>query len=393
MIYLAKGSFWTGIGKLFSTLSGLIILIFLTRFVSKEVVGQYNFYLSILAIIAVFSIPGLNTSTTEAVAKGNDGVYQKTVKTSFKWSWFGAIAFILVSLYFYFIKNDQNLFLAFFISACLFPFLYAPNTWRSFLIGKQKFKQLNILSSLQSVFYLTSMILVIIFSHGNLIWIILIYLLIQIFANIFSYLFTKKYIQNDNETDDWKNYGFFLTKMQILNLITNNIDKIMIGLFMNMQSLAIYSVGRKMITSLQGIIKEFMNIYLPKIAKREKINFKKYLYISLFSIVLCILGIIIIPWLIKILFTEEYKQSIIITQLFLLFLPIWIFDLFLGYETSYNLKNKKIIFYKNIITPIIYFILMMPAMIFLKEIGLVLVVSLKSIINIIIFGKFYKINN
>lgn len=389
MIYLAKGSFWTGIGKLFSTLSGLIILIFLTRFVSKEVVGQYNFYLSILAIIAVFSIPGLNTSTTEAVAKGNDGVYQKTVKTSFKWSWFGAIAFILVSLYFYFIKNDQNLFLAFFISACLFPFLYAPNTWRSFLIGKQKFKQLNILSSLQSVFYLTSMILVIIFSHGNLIWIILIYLLIQIFANIFSYLFTKKYIQNDNETDDWKNYGFFLTKMQILNLITNNIDKIMIGLFMNMQSLAIYSVGRKMITSLQGLIKEFLNIYSAKIAKRDKINFKKYFFISGLTTIFSIIAIIFTPSVIKYLF-PDYEASIFLTQLFLIFLPIWIFDLLLTTEVIYNLKNKKIIFFNNIITPLIYFILLIPSIIFLKELGLVLAISFKNIINISIFVSNYK---
>ena len=48
MVYLVKGSFWTSLGKLFSTLSGLIILIILTRYVSKEIVGQYNFFLSIL---------------------------------------------------------------------------------------------------------------------------------------------------------------------------------------------------------------------------------------------------------------------------------------------------------------------------------------------------------
>ena len=178
--------------------------------------------------------------------------------------------------------------------------------------------------------------------------------------------------------------------MQILNLISTHIDKIIIGIFINMESLAIYSVGRKLITSLQGLIKEFSNIYLPKIAQKNKINFKKYIFISLFSIIFCIIGIFITPCLIKILFTLEYSNSILIAQLFLLFLPIWIFDLFLGYETSYNLKNKKIIFYKNIITPIIYFILIIPAIIFFKEIGLVLVISLKNIINIIIFYSIYK---
>jgi len=361
----------------------------LTRYISKDIVGQYNFYLSILAIIAIFSIPGLNTSTIEAVAKNNDGVYKKAVKTSFKWSWFGSLVLILIAIYFYFIKNDQTLFLASLITAFLFPFLYTPNTWRSFLIGKQKFKQLNFLSSLQSILYLTAMILVIIFSHGNLIWIISVYLLIQIIANIFSYFFSQRYIQNNNENSDWKEYGFFLTKMQILNLLTSNLDSIMIGIFIDMKSLAIYSVGKKMITSLQGLIKEFSNIYLAKIAKREKINFKKYFYISILTFIFSIITIIFTPFIMRIFF-PGYENSVIIAQLFLAFLAIWIFDLFLGYETSYNLKNKKIIFYKNIITPITYFILIIPALIFFQEIGLVLAVSFKNIINIIIFWKFYK---
>lgn len=389
MVYLFKNSFWTSIGKFFSTISGIIVLIFLTRYISKDIVGQYNFYLSILAIIAIFSIPGLNTSTIEAVAKNNDGVYKKAVKTSFKWSWFGSLVLILIAIYFYFIKNDQTLFLASLITAFLFPFLYTPNTWRSFLIGKQKFKQLNFLSSLQSILYLTAMILVIIFSHGNLIWIISVYLLIQIIANIFSYFFSQRYIQNNNENSDWKEYGFFLTKMQILNLLTSNLDSIMIGIFIDMKSLAIYSVGKKMITSLQGLIKEFSNIYLAKIAKREKINFKKYFYISILTFIFSIITIIFTPFIMRIFF-PGYENSVIIAQLFLAFLAIWIFDLFLGYETSYNLKNKKIIFYKNIITPITYFILIIPALIFFQEIGLVLAVSFKNIINIIIFWKFYK---
>ena len=389
MVYLFKNSFWTSIGKFFSTISGIIVLIFLTRYISKDIVGQYNFYLSILAIIAIFSIPGLNTSTIEAVAKNNDGVYKKAVKTSFKWSWFGSLVLILIAIYFYFIKNDQTLFLASLITAFLFPFLYTPNTWRSFLIGKQKFKQLNFLSSLQSILYLTAMILVIIFSHGNLIWIISVYLLIQIIANIFSYFFSQRYIQNNNENNDWKSYGFFLTKMQILNLISANIDKIFIGIFMNMEALAIYSVARKMITSLQGLIKEFLNIYSAKIAKRDKINFKKYFFISGLTFVFSIIAIIFTPFVMKLLF-PSYESSIFLTQIFLAFLPIWILDLLLGYETFYNLKNKKIIFYKNIITPIIYFILLIPAVFFLKETGLVLVVSFKNILNIIIFGKFYK---
>jgi O-antigen/teichoic acid export membrane protein len=392
MIYLAKNSFWTSIGKFFSSISGLIILIVLTRFVSKDIVGQYNFYLSILAIIAIFSIPGLNTSTIEAVAKNNDGVYKKAVKTSFKWSWFGSLVLILIVFYFYFIKNDQTLFLASLITAFLFPFLYTPNTWRSFLIGKQKFKQLNFLSSLQSILYLSAMILVIIFSRGNLIWIISVYLLIQIIANIFSYFFSQRYIQNNNENNDWKSYGFFLTKMQILNLLTSNLDSIMIGIFIDMKSLAIYSVGKKMITSLQGLIKEFSNIYLAKIAKREKINFKKYFYISILTFIFSIITIIFTPFIMRIFF-PGYENSVIIAQLFLAFLAIWIFDLFLGYETSYNLKNKKIIFYKNIITPITYFILIIPALIFFQEIGLVLAVSFKNIINIIIFYSTYKKNN
>lgn len=388
MIYLVKNSFWTGIGKFFSTMSGLIILIFLTRFVSKDVVGQYNFFLSILTIIAIFSIPGLNTSTIEAVAKNNDGVYKKAVKTKFKYSWLGSLSLIFIAC-FYFFKQEIILSEAFLISAILFPFNFAPNVWRSFLIGKQKFKILNLYSSLQSILYLSAMITVIILSRGNFLILISTYLLIQILPTGLCYFYTQKLIDNDKENSDWKSYGFFLTKMQILNLLTSNLDSVMIGIFIDMKALAIYSVGKKMITSLQGLIKEFSNIYLAKIAKREKINFKKYFHISILTFIFSIIAIIFTPFVMKIFF-PNYENSVIIAQLFLLFLPIWIFDLFLGYETSYNLKNKKIIFYKNIITPIIYFILIIPALYYFKTAGLVLAVSFKNIINIIIFYSTYK---
>jgi PST family polysaccharide transporter len=390
MIYLAKNSFWTSIGKFFATISGILVLIFLTKYVSKDIVGQYNFFLAILAIISIFSIPGLNTSTIEAVAKNNDGVYKKAVKTSFIWSWLGSLVLIFIAFYFYFLKNDSNLFYIFLVTSFLFPFQYAPNTWRSFLIAKQKFKQLNFYASIQSILYLLAMIFVIIFSHGNLFYIILIYLLIQIIPTVIFYFLTQKTVKNNNENSDWKEYGFFLTKMQIINTVMSNIDTIIIGFLFNMQSLAIYSIGQKISSSLIGVFKQFFFIYSPKLSKKNDINFKKYFYIFLLSVFFSIMAIIFVPFIIKIIF-PTYEASILITQIFLFFIPLSFFDLILSFETTYNLKNKKIIFYRNIITPLVYFLLIM-SFVFLSRniIVLTIIVGLKNIINIIIFWKCYS---
>ena len=84
--------------------------------VTREVFGEYQFVLSVLAIISILSIPGLNISLIRSVARGYEGDYKKVVKVSFKWSLLGVPVLLMVGSYYY-LHQRQLLGIALMISS------------------------------------------------------------------------------------------------------------------------------------------------------------------------------------------------------------------------------------------------------------------------------------
>ena len=60
LAYAIKNEFWVYLRLGISLIIGLAVTVAFTRLAPKEVFGQYNFILAILAIASLLSIPGLN---------------------------------------------------------------------------------------------------------------------------------------------------------------------------------------------------------------------------------------------------------------------------------------------------------------------------------------------
>ncbi|MGB2878349.1 MAG: oligosaccharide flippase family protein, partial [Dehalococcoidales bacterium] len=62
-------------------LSGLASSVVLARLLSKEAYGQYNYFFSILGILAISSLPGMTAAIIHAVANGRDWILVQSTKT------------------------------------------------------------------------------------------------------------------------------------------------------------------------------------------------------------------------------------------------------------------------------------------------------------------------
>jgi O-antigen/teichoic acid export membrane protein len=226
--YLIRNEFWVYLRFGASLLIGIAISVAFARLASKEIYGQYNYLISILAIVSILSIPGLKNAVLVSTARGNDGNYRPAVKTSFLWSLLGVPVLLATGAY-YFYYNTQIVGVCLMISSVFFPFIYAPSIWDSFLAGKKRFDLTARYGSIQLTINAATVIAILSFAAENLVLIFYTYLVASFSVNSVLYWKSLKYIGNDRKDEGCQKYGYFLTTTNVAGNVAKHIDKILIG--------------------------------------------------------------------------------------------------------------------------------------------------------------------
>jgi len=326
MVYLAKGGFWWIFGNVCVLVVSFVTMIAFSRWVSREVFGTYQYVLSVIGILAIFTLPRMQSALVRAVAKGKEGMLWLSAKTSFKWSFIGVAGCLVISGWYFF---HQNFILgnSFLIASFLFPIPRISNLLFNFWQGRKKFdiqaKYSIIISILEALVFLP-----VLFLTNNLILIILAYFISRsIFRGIFFKLTLKK-IRNQEKDKETLSFGKHLTLMQSIALFGGQIDKIIIWQFLGPIPVAIYSFAQLPVQRIAGLI-PIAPLALPKLSQKnikevKKGIFKKFSKLFLISVPLTLFLILVTPLMYKILFPQylesiPYFQVLVLTLLFIPF--------------------------------------------------------------------------
>ena len=211
-------------------------------------------------------------------------------------------------------------------------------------------------------------------NQNNLLPIIFTYFITYTIFNAIYYFKSFKYVENNDKDPDAIKYGKFLTVMNVFQLLTENIDKIIIGIMMPASSLAVYGVISMIPVRLKSVFGYILNIIFPRIVSRDidikdlfKSN-KNLLYIALFVSILIGLAYYILIEKISYLFfgngySDFYQYSKIFTVFMILLLP---------YSLLYIYANaKKMVQLIKSIYPFFFFIKLIVTVIFVYFWGLV----------------------
>jgi O-antigen/teichoic acid export membrane protein len=380
LAFLFKNGIWTVLRQVVVLTTSLFLSVAMARLLSQELFGKYQLFLSILSIVAVFSLPGLNTSVTRSVARGYEGSYQKSVRRSLVWSLLGMPILVIVGIYYY-KTGDLALGWSLMASAVLFPLMYAHNTWDSFLQAKERFDVAMKYSSIQSVISVLLMLVVVFLSPENLLVIIITYLVLNTYFNIQWYLSSKKYISNSKVDGETIPYGKFLTKIGVIGIIASQIDKIIVGFFIGPAELAIYSIGLSLSRRIYDFLKSFLSIYTPRISKFNTLNYSKYLQIFVIFSLVGLLSYLLMPLVIRILYTTKYDAAILVGQLSIIFLPFFALNSFYKNHILFYLKNEKVLRQESVIFPVVKMLLMIPLAAFWGIYGLAFIAGFQYLID------------
>lgn len=346
LAYIIKSEFWVYARQAITILTGLIVYVAFTRLVSKETFGNYNFLLALLSVLSIVSLPGLNTAVLRSVARGYEGCYKKAVRLSFYWSLLGTPLLICAGAYVYYTMSEAP-GTCLMIAGIFFPFMFATNTWDSLLQGKKRFDLSAKFISAQSILNAIAMVSVIFLDPGNLVAIILTYLLTTSVLNCLFYLISHRYVDNDREDQDWKKYGYFITVTGIVGLIANNIDRILIGVLLGPVDLAVYSVALMIPDKLKDTLKYAWTPFTPKFCQESvdlklvRGKLKKVIVPVVVAVILISAAyILFVDDVIILLFGEGYADSIFYSQALILMVLLSVPGVFFGtFAVSKKSKN------------------------------------------------------
>ncbi len=340
--YFVSGGFWKTIGTAITNILAALLMIAFANFLPKETYGLYRYILSLIGILTMFSLTGMNISVTQAVATGNEGALKASVKYQLKWNLLMIFASWMLAAY-YLWQQNTDISIALFILGFITPITYTLNTYGAYLEGKKDFKRKSIFLIWSSIIYVAGMLPAIYFGK-KMLWLIAAYAITSFLSNLFFYIKTLKiYNPPENKSPETITYGRHLTYLNFVNPILGQADNIILGHFWGVGQLAVYSLARVIPDKIGPFIKQIIGVGLPKLAQKNPEDIKKVFWRRIFQaaglgVILAAGYILLSPIVFKYLL-PKYLESIFYSQLLAL---TFIFAAPIGYMGTIFTSQKMV---------------------------------------------------
>jgi len=320
-VYLAKGGFWLTLGQAISLGSSFLLALAFANLLSPTAYGNYKYALSLFGMLEIFSLVGMKTAVSQAVARGLEGSFYTGFKTQLKFGVLGSLAAIGGAIY-YWVRGNDILPIPLLISAAFLPLMNASRIYLSFLEGKKLFDIQTKYSTLNQIVFVVIMITTLLFTK-NPFWLIAVYLASHTILGYTLYFITKiKCKPNKNEDSKTMSYGRHLSLMGVISQAATYLDKILVFTFIGSAELAVYSFAMIFPEQIQNVLGKISTLAMPKLAlkSREEIRagiMKKVWQLSIITAAAILLFVVVAPLLYK-LFFPQYLASIRYSQILIL---------------------------------------------------------------------------
>lgn len=390
-VYIAEQSAYLTIGSIVGIFIAFGLSFAFAHLLSKETYGQYKYIISIVELLSISSLLGINTAVVRGVARGFEGTLKQGFKTKSKWGLIGSIASIAVAIYFWI--QGQTVFAVSFLIVTVFVSLFkSGEIYQFYLSGKKLFNKRTFYNTLTQFLASAAIVLTLLFTR-NLIILILVYFFSYTALRLFFFYWViKKFKPNSTEDEETIRYGKHLSLMGVIGLISQQLDKILLFYFVGPVNLAIYSFAVLPVEHLRTPFVNLTQIALPKFSVRPEEEIRKTLPKKLLKAVLLIVPIIIIyvvlaPYFYK-MFFPQYVDSVRYSQLFSLVL--------LGFPAtmmSFAIRAKmmtKELYKLNVINPLIQIILLVILTPLYGLLGAILARLLCEVCQFITVGFYFR---
>jgi O-antigen/teichoic acid export membrane protein len=320
--YFRSASSYLGLKLAIFSLAGLAIQYLLTHNLAREDYGLLVWVGTIIAFLSPFGLPGISTSITGAVAKGYDGNFRRGTWLEMIAGTLGGLVLLGFACYYWFWTHEEIKALLFVVAGVLGPGLWL-NTQQCYWNGKKNFKALFWWAVPVRLLQLLATA-VVLYLSSNVVWVFSVQTIIQVVANIVAAVGIMKFGRINKEISKrYQSYGWFYTGLTCIGTIAAHLDKMIVGIFFGLESLAVFAVGELIYTYFFSTPAIFLSqVFLPRLAEMEIDEAAKWIKERLLYLIVCMVLIVLllsiaIPIIYPLLFSVRYKDSIYYAYLFL----------------------------------------------------------------------------
>lgn len=300
---------------------GLAMVFVLVRSLDQSQFGDYQFILSLVGILTIFSLPGLTNAVMQSSAREMMGTYRASLKLSLLYSLLGSLILFGIGTWYLFFK-ENDLYLAFYISSIFFPLAHSLKNWKAVIMGKENFSSILVIEGLFTFVTTCLIIGISLVKPGVVTWPLLIVLAVPSIKNLICTGYLLKKINHGAPIEEGSlSYGMKTTLYSSFNIIANHLDKLLIYFFISPTSLAIYFVAERMSELTKSIGQNLAAVLAPRFAKMENYTARVDKVLDIFSIglgvAIIIFALTVLPWVMGMLFGEKYNEAIPFAQVLL----------------------------------------------------------------------------
>lgn len=324
--YFAKNSALVIVGHFVSVLRGIVTGYFVARFFSQEIYGEYQFILSILGMMSLFTFPGLAQSITRAWSRDDAFSLKKITKYQFNVCLVGSIILlgVIPFLQYY---DRQELWPLFLAGALLFPLPpIATVHFGGATIGRARFDTILKANILWSTLIIIATLGIIFFHQSALLMLIATMAVSSVVHLVLVHWYCRGSLlpqeeEGDKNTKAIIRYGWQLTVSTLPVNLVWYIDKLMISQMFGLNQLAAFSVALLIPEQVKTFAKQLLPVSFSRQAKgddsrqrRRKLTKAVLAGTAVFAVGIA-LYIALAPWLMPLLFPNyEADQIVFLTS-------------------------------------------------------------------------------
>lgn len=316
--YVLRDSSWVLLWESFGFVFTFIISILFAHFLSKTEYGTYRYLIALSAIIGSFTLTGMGTMVTSAVAKGYEYSFISSIKYQLKFNILAFFVSFCIGTY-YLYQGNTVLGIGSISIGMLTVILTSFNSFISYLNGKQQYKALFIVNVFISAISTLTTILVILFSGSALTLAIWTFGISAFLNALLTYIVF--YLYKPNKKDDTSLFysAIKLSAGNFLKNISSQVDRIALFQFSGAASLAIYNFSQALPDQIRAVQKIIPFIALPRFSKKDNASIEKNIYKQTLLLTFCVtclvfLYIISAPLIFDVFF-KTYSESIFYSQI------------------------------------------------------------------------------
>ncbi|HEY4489335.1 MAG TPA: oligosaccharide flippase family protein [Candidatus Paceibacterota bacterium] len=352
LTYLFGGGFWLVLDQVAGGLAALFLAIAFAHLVPKEVYGTYRYLLSAFWVLTAFTFTGLPTAMAQAVARGKEGTFRESLRTSFFWS-LPLSALALGASGYYFLQGNAVVGSGFLSIAVIGPLIQPSSLFGSFLAAKKNFRALALTGTVFAAVPALALFATMFLSTDPTAF-LMAYLLGTAGAGAILTIYSfYRYRPNRVLDPEYKSLGKHFSAMNLLSTLAAQIDKIVVFHYLGAVELAVYAFATAIPEQIRGALGSVSILAMPKFTSRPfaeiRANFWQRLWLYTGGLVLiAILYAIAAPYIFDIFF-PTYHEAVFLSQLYVFALiPI-------GGSLSITLlqaqEAKRELYIINIVTP------------------------------------------